>query len=61
MNEIGVRLDGFAAFLDFVTEMLQADVEERRRLVEPGARPRFPDPRELSRGRDRLVFGAHAA
>jgi len=44
MNEIGVRLDGFAAFLDFVTEMLQADVEERRRDVEPRSQRRVADP-----------------
>ena len=61
MNEIGVRLDGFASFLDFVTEMLQADVDERRRCVEAGAHARLADPRELARSRDRLVFGAHAA
>ena len=61
VNEIGLRLDGFASFLDFVTEMLQADVDERRRFVEPGANARGADPRELARCRDRLVFGAHAA
>jgi hypothetical protein len=63
VNEIGVRLDGFAAFLDFVTEMLQADVEERRRYLEPGAQRAAADPWGLaaSRGPARSAFGAHAA
>lgn len=63
VNEIGVRLDGFAAFLDFVTEMLQADVEERRRFVDPGAQRGAADPWGLAvgRGRDRSAPGAHAA
>ncbi len=63
MNEIGVRLEGFAAFLDFVTEMLEADVEERRRFVEPGAQRRAADPWGLAvgRGRERSAVGAHAA
>jgi hypothetical protein len=63
MNEIGVRLDGFAAFLDFVTEMLQADVEERRRFVEPGLQRGVADPWGLAIGRGRRgqASGAHAA
>ena len=59
-NEIGVRLDDFGAFLDFVIEMLQADVEERRSLVEPRSQRRVADPWGLAfgHGRDR---SAHAA
>lgn len=59
-NEIGVRLDDFPAFLDFVIEMLQSDVDERRALVEPRSQRRFADPwgLALSQGRDR---SAHAA
>jgi hypothetical protein len=63
MNEIGVRLDGFAPFLDFVTEMLQADVEERRRFFEPGLQRRVADPWGMALGRSRAghASGAHAA
>jgi hypothetical protein len=63
MNEIGVRLDGFAAFLDFVTEMLQADVEERRPAAPPRSQRRAADPWALAlgRGRDRSALGVHAA
>ena len=59
-NEIGVRLDDFPSFLDFVIEMLQADVEERRSLVEPRSQRRVADPWGLAfgHGRDR---SAHAA
>ncbi len=53
MNEIGVRLDDFDAFLDFVTEMLQADVEERRRDVEPRSQRRVADPWALATGHGR--------
>jgi hypothetical protein len=63
VNEIGVRLDGFDAFLDFVTEMLQADVEERRRDVEPRSQRRVADPWALAfgLGRDRSAPIVHAA
>ena len=61
VNEIGLRLDGFAAFLDFVTEMLEADVEERRRFVEPGVQRRPADPWGLALGRGRSAPDAHAA
>lgn len=63
MNEIGVRLDDFDAFLDFVTEMLQADVEERRRDVEPRSQRRVADPWALAtgHGRAREASIVHAA
>jgi hypothetical protein len=50
VNEIGVRLDGFDAFLDFITEMLQADVEERRRDVEPRSQRLVAAPWSLGAG-----------
>ena len=63
VNEIGVRLEGFAAFLDFITEMLQAEVEERRRDFEPRSQRRVADPWALAfgLGSDRSAPVVHAA
>lgn len=61
-NEIGVRLDSFNAFLDFVIEMLEADVEERRSQVEPKSQRRVADPWALAMSLSReSSSGANAA